>query len=108
MGDGVTALWVRERVNSADAAGAYAEYRLAPADLVTSLPDAVTSDRAVQQHCVALLHRVYRLDQRSRARSRCSVRRVDRFHQWLDAACSVYLTTSFRPRLIRTHNEFAC
>src|ERR1700739_4199441 len=41
VGDGVTALQVGDRVASADAVGAYAEYCIAPVDLVASLPDGV-------------------------------------------------------------------
>jgi NADPH2:quinone reductase len=46
VGDGVTALRVGDRVATADAVGAYAEYSVAPADLVTALPDGVTADVA--------------------------------------------------------------
>jgi NADPH2:quinone reductase len=46
VGDGVTGLRVGDRAASADAVGAYAEYCIAPADLVASLPDSVTSDVA--------------------------------------------------------------
>jgi NADPH2:quinone reductase len=46
VGDGVTALRVGDRVATADAVGAYAEYSVAPADLVTVLPDGVTADVA--------------------------------------------------------------
>jgi NADPH:quinone reductase len=41
VGAGVTALQVGDRVASADAVGAYAEYCVAPVDLVASLPDRV-------------------------------------------------------------------
>jgi NADPH:quinone reductase len=44
VGDGVTGLRLGDRVATADAEGAYAEYCLAPADLVASLPDGVASD----------------------------------------------------------------
>jgi NADPH2:quinone reductase len=46
VGDGVTGLRVGERVATADAVGAYAEYCVAPADLVTSLPGDVAFDVA--------------------------------------------------------------
>jgi NADPH2:quinone reductase len=46
VGDGVTGLRVGERVATADAVGAYAEYCVAPADLVASLPDNVAFDVA--------------------------------------------------------------
>jgi NADPH2:quinone reductase len=46
VGDGVTALRVGDRVASADAVGAYAEYCIAPVDLVASLPDGVAPDVA--------------------------------------------------------------
>jgi NADPH2:quinone reductase len=46
VGDGVTGLRVGERVATADAVGAYAEYCVAPADLVASLPDDVAFDVA--------------------------------------------------------------
>src|SRR5271167_4664396 len=39
VGDGVTGLRAGDRVASADAVGAYAEYCVAPSDLVASLPD---------------------------------------------------------------------
>jgi len=46
VGDGVTGLRVGERVASADAVGAYAEYCIAPVELVAKLPDGVASDVA--------------------------------------------------------------
>jgi NADPH:quinone reductase len=46
VGEGVTALRVGDRVATADAVGAYAEYCVAPADVVASVPDAVTSEVA--------------------------------------------------------------
>ncbi|MDT5317870.1 MAG: NADPH:quinone reductase [Mycobacterium sp.] len=46
VSEGVTALRVGDRVATADAVGAYAEYCVAPADVVASVPDAVTSDVA--------------------------------------------------------------
>jgi NADPH:quinone reductase len=46
VGDGVTALQVGDRVASADAVGAYAEYCIAPVDLVAVLPDGVAPDVA--------------------------------------------------------------
>jgi NADPH2:quinone reductase len=46
VGDGVIEFRVGDRVATADAFGAYAEYCLAPADLVASLPDGVASDVA--------------------------------------------------------------
>ncbi len=46
VGDGVTALRVGDRVASADAVGAYAEYCLAAADVVAPVPDTVTSEVA--------------------------------------------------------------
>ncbi|HEY0229156.1 MAG TPA: quinone oxidoreductase, partial [Mycobacterium sp.] len=46
VGDGVTGLQVGQRVASADAVGAYAEYCVAPATLVAKLPDDVGSDVA--------------------------------------------------------------
>jgi NADPH2:quinone reductase len=46
VGDGVTGFRVGDRVATADAFGAYAEYCVAPADLVASLPDGVASDVA--------------------------------------------------------------
>lgn len=44
VGDGVTDLRVGDRVATADAVGAYAEYCLAPSGLVASLPDGVAFD----------------------------------------------------------------
>jgi len=46
VGEGVTALRVGDRVATADAVGTYAEYCLAAADVVASVPDAVSSDVA--------------------------------------------------------------
>jgi NADPH:quinone reductase len=46
LGDGVTALRVGDRVATADAIGAYAEYCIAPANLVASVPAGVSSDVA--------------------------------------------------------------
>jgi NADPH2:quinone reductase len=46
VGDGVTAPRVDDRVATADAVGAYAEYCIARADVVASVPDAVTTDVA--------------------------------------------------------------
>jgi NADPH:quinone reductase len=46
VGDGVTAFRAGDRVATADAVGAYAEYSVAPADLLTALPDGVTADVA--------------------------------------------------------------
>jgi NADPH:quinone reductase len=46
LGDGVTALRVGDRVATADAVGAYAEYCIAPANVVASVPDGVSTDVA--------------------------------------------------------------
>jgi NADPH:quinone reductase len=46
VGDGVTSFRVGDRVASADALGAYAEYCVAPADVVAQVPDAVGFDVA--------------------------------------------------------------
>ena len=46
VGDGVTQLRVGDRVATADAVGAYAEYCVAPAELVATLPDGVSADVA--------------------------------------------------------------
>jgi NADPH:quinone reductase len=46
VGEGVSALRVGDRVATADAGGAYAEYCVARADVVASVPDTVTSDVA--------------------------------------------------------------
>jgi NADPH:quinone reductase len=46
LGDGVTALHVGDRIATADAVGAYAEYCVAPADVVAAVPDAVSSEVA--------------------------------------------------------------
>ncbi len=46
VGDGVTDLRKGDRVATADAVGAYAEYCVAPAHLVAKLPDALPSDIA--------------------------------------------------------------
>ncbi|SPM41619.1 NADPH:quinone reductase or related Zn-dependent oxidoreductase [Mycobacterium numidiamassiliense] len=46
VGDEVTGIQVGQRVASADAVGAYAEYCVAPATLVATLPDGVGSDVA--------------------------------------------------------------
>jgi NADPH:quinone reductase len=46
MGDGVTSFHVGDRVASADAVGAYAEYCVAPADVVAQVPDIVGNDVA--------------------------------------------------------------
>jgi NADPH2:quinone reductase len=46
VGDGVIGFRVGDRVATADAFGAYAEYCVAPADLVASLPDGVAPDVA--------------------------------------------------------------
>src|SRR5271163_4742206 len=46
VGDGVTSFHVGDRVASADAVGAYAEYCVAPADVVAQVPDNVGFDVA--------------------------------------------------------------
>jgi NADPH2:quinone reductase len=46
VGADVTTLQVGERVATADAVGAYAEYCLAPVDLAARVPDAVSSEVA--------------------------------------------------------------
>jgi NADPH2:quinone reductase len=46
LGDGVTAVRVGERVATADAVGAYAEYCVAPANVVASVPAGVSTDVA--------------------------------------------------------------
>jgi NADPH:quinone reductase len=46
VGQGVTALQLGQRVATADAVGAYAEYCVAPADVVAPVPDAVPTDVA--------------------------------------------------------------
>ena len=46
VGEGVTSFHVGDRVASADAVGAYAEYCVAPADVVAQLPDSVGFDVA--------------------------------------------------------------
>jgi NADPH2:quinone reductase len=46
VGDGVTAVRPGERVATADAVGAYAEYCVASADVVAKIPDAVAPDVA--------------------------------------------------------------
>jgi NADPH2:quinone reductase len=46
LGDGVTAHRVGDRVATADAVGAYAEYCVAPANVVASVPDGVSADIA--------------------------------------------------------------
>src|SRR6201997_5692328 len=46
VGDGVTSFHVGDRVASADAVGAYAEYPVAPADVVAAVPDAVAAGGA--------------------------------------------------------------
>jgi NADPH:quinone reductase len=46
VGDGVTSFHVGDRVASADAVGAYAEYCVAPADVVAQVPDGVGFDVA--------------------------------------------------------------
>ena len=46
MGDGVTSFHIGDRVACADAVGAYAEYCVAPADLVAQVPDSVGFDVA--------------------------------------------------------------
>ena len=46
VGQGVTALRLGERVATADAVGAYAEFCTAPADVVATVPDSVSSDVA--------------------------------------------------------------
>ena len=46
VGEGVSALRVGDRVATADAVGAYAEFCTARADVVASVPDTVTSDVA--------------------------------------------------------------
>jgi NADPH2:quinone reductase len=46
LGDGVTALRVGDRVATADAVGAYAEYSIAAAGVVASVPDGVATDVA--------------------------------------------------------------
>jgi NADPH2:quinone reductase len=46
VGEGVTSLRLGDKVATADAVGAYAEYCVAPADVVASVPDAVSSDVA--------------------------------------------------------------
>jgi NADPH:quinone reductase len=46
VGDGVTSFRIGDRVASADAVGAYAEYCVAPADVVAQVPDSVGFDVA--------------------------------------------------------------
>jgi NADPH2:quinone reductase len=46
LGDGVTALRVGDRVATADAVGAYAEYCIAAANVVAPVPDGVSTDVA--------------------------------------------------------------
>jgi len=46
VGDGVESLHIGDRVASADAIGAYAEYCVAPVDLVARVPDSVGFDAA--------------------------------------------------------------
>jgi NADPH2:quinone reductase len=46
VGKGVTALQLGQRVATADAVGAYAEYCVAPADVVAAVPDGVPTDVA--------------------------------------------------------------
>jgi NADPH2:quinone reductase len=46
VGDGVPTTLLGKRVATADAVGAYAEYCVAPADVVASVPEGVTSDVA--------------------------------------------------------------
>ena len=46
VGEGVTVLRPGQRVATADAVGAYAEYCLAPADVVAAVPDALAADVA--------------------------------------------------------------
>jgi NADPH2:quinone reductase len=46
VGEGVTSLRLGDKVATADAIGAYAEYCVAPADVVASVPDAVSADVA--------------------------------------------------------------
>jgi NADPH2:quinone reductase len=46
VGDGVTALRAGDRVATADGVGAYAEYCVAPANVVASVPDGVSADVA--------------------------------------------------------------
>ncbi len=46
LGDGVTALRVGDRVATADAVGAYAEYCVAPVNVVAAVPDEVSTDIA--------------------------------------------------------------
>jgi NADPH:quinone reductase len=46
VGDGVSALQPGQRVATADAVGAYAEYCIAPADFVAPVPDGVPADVA--------------------------------------------------------------
>jgi NADPH2:quinone reductase len=46
VGAGVTELRAGDRVATADAVGAYAEYCVAPADVVASVPDGVSTDVA--------------------------------------------------------------
>jgi NADPH2:quinone reductase len=49
VGDGVTSFRVGDRVASADAIGAYAEYCVAPADVVAPVPDTVGFDLAAAE-----------------------------------------------------------
>ncbi len=46
VGEGVHTAQVGDRVATSDATGAYAEYCLAPADLVCQVPDGVTAEVA--------------------------------------------------------------
>src|ERR1700743_3670219 len=46
VGDGVPTSLLGSRVATADAVGAYAEYCVAPVEVVASVPDSVTSDVA--------------------------------------------------------------
>jgi NADPH:quinone reductase-like Zn-dependent oxidoreductase len=67
VGDGVTALRIGDRVATADAIGAYAEYCIAAADVVALVPNGVTTDVAA----AAILKGMLRTLQDARHRPGC-------------------------------------
>jgi NADPH:quinone reductase-like Zn-dependent oxidoreductase len=123
VADGVTAVRVGDRVATADAIGAYAEYCIAAADVVAPVPDAVTTDvaaaavlKGMTSHL--LIKSVYPVQEghtaslgqpgdRARCAIRCRQRTCPNYRSvTLNAAGSVCLTWPSRPHFMRTREEF--
>ena len=104
--DEVTAPELGDLVTTAHAAGAYAEYCVAPADIVTSVPDGVTSDIAaasiLTSHALTGNYtRQHRpLDRPRRSRTMKIISSQHRFDRAIATKCAV--TPSRQQRCLRT------